>query len=171
MFGEDIHRKKVAVKGPPPAAPAEPTVLLAPLAYRAAVVERLQMELRDMTMRLGRIEDQLWEKEAAFTKNINELFDQCMLRVTALEERSITLEQVVNQVSRDPPPAHRMPNFALESQGANLVRTRCSEIYLSRASAKLLGSTPRRAPAPSSRKTRRRLEGAGRFMGLKAPWS
>ncbi|XP_010869751.4 SUN domain-containing protein 2 isoform X2 [Esox lucius] len=178
--------------------------------YVTEIVERLQMELRDVRsdvrdvkMRLDSVDPSYWERslskqEAGFTKQMDELSDhhtRIRQRVTALEDQSSNLEQqvyslqkrpppapvantaitdltpelreamakwlrenvpqneprVTNEAARDSPLADRMPNFALESQGASLVSTRCSETYRSRSACVSFLGIPLWYPSESPR--------------------
>ncbi|KAJ7993199.1 hypothetical protein DPEC_G00269960 [Dallia pectoralis] len=127
------------------------------------IVERLQIELRDVrsdvTMRLDRehplySDHRISEMEAAYTKQLDEFnhrYTNIGQRMTALEEQMAKWLRVVNQVSRSSPPADRMPNFALESQGASLVSTRCSETYRSRSACVSFLGVPLWYPSESPR--------------------
>lgn len=61
--------------------------------------------------------------------------------------------RIVKEIVKDcsPPLADRMPDFALESQGASIVSTRCSETYRTRSACVTFLGIPLWYPSESPR--------------------
>ncbi|XP_052347229.1 sun domain-containing protein 1-like isoform X3 [Oncorhynchus keta] len=102
----------------------------------------VKTEFDDMRVRVDSVDfesvsfDRRLDQEATeFSKQVADLQEHLLFtrgRVRALEDISDTderqdVKQVVKDCSR--PLADKMPNFALESQGASIVTSRCSETY------------------------------------------